>query len=82
MKSDGSVSASEISQYSFCSVAWYMDDNGYPRSTYSSRRMEHGREMHEKLEPRYKRSGVVSKISLAAILVVVALFVSLALGLV
>ncbi len=82
MKPDGTVSASEISEYSFCSVAWYMDKNGYPRSAHSSRRMEQGRRMHQKLEPKYRQVTLASKISIGGAIIVVLLFVALALGLI
>ena len=82
MKEDGTLTASEISEYSFCSVAWYMDSNGYPRSPYSSRRMERGRAMHKKLEPRYKRVSIASKITVSAAVILLILFVGIALGLV
>lgn len=82
MKEDGTLTASEISEYSFCSVAWYMDQNGYPRGSGSSRRLEMGREMHRKLEPRYNRVSAAVKISLSSAVFLIILFMLLVLGLV
>lgn len=82
MKSDGTLSASEISEYSFCSVAWFYNTNGYPRSSHSSKRMDQGRRMHQKLEPRYRRAGIASRLSVGALIIVVLLFLAFALGLV
>ncbi|HKJ96562.1 MAG TPA: hypothetical protein VJ944_02330 [Thermoplasmataceae archaeon] len=82
MKDDGTLSASEISEYSFCSVAWYMDSNGYPRSTISSKRMENGRKMHKKLEPRYKRVSIAARLSIAAIVLLSIILVAFAAGLI
>lgn len=82
MRSDGTLSASEISEYSFCSVAWYMDSNGYPRSTQSSQRMEKGRKMHQKLEPRYRRVSVAARISIVAIVLLSIVLAAFAAGLI
>lgn len=82
MKEDGTLTASEISEYSFCSVAWYMDQNGYPRGSHSSKRLERGRTMHKKLEPSYNRVRIASKVTVTAAVILLVLFVGIAFGLV
>lgn len=80
MRKDGTISASEVSEYSFCNVAWYMDSEGYPRSKVSSMRMENGKKMHKQLEPKYKRAGAAAKVSIFSLVVFSMLFILLLLG--
>lgn len=82
MRKDGTISASEVSEYSFCNVAWYMDKNGYPRSNVSSQRMEHGKRMHRQLEPKYRRVSMAARVSLIAAVVFSVALILFALGLV
>lgn len=63
MNSKGEISASEISEYEFCNVAWYMDIEGYPRGHGSRVRIENGKEMHAKLDPSFKRVSIGMKLS-------------------
>lgn len=69
MKNGEYISASEVSEFSFCNVAYYLDMEGYPRGTGSSERMENGRQMHSKLEPSYKRVGLGLKITVGAMVI-------------
>ncbi len=55
------VSASEIAEFSYCSVAWYMDKEGYRRSGYANTRMTTGRIMHRRLETRVRRSRISAR---------------------
>lgn len=69
MKEEDYISASKVSEFSFCNVAWYLDKEGYPRGNGSSERMENGRTMHSKLEPSYRRVGTGLKITLVALMI-------------
>lgn len=82
MRKDGTISASEVSEYSFCNVAWYMDNNGYPRSSFSSKRMEHGKKMHRQLEPQYKRASIAARVSMIAAVIFSLALILFILGLV
>lgn len=62
--SDRDVSASEIAEYSFCSVAWYLDKEGYRRSGVANSRMTTGRIAHRRMETRIRRSRVGAKVYL------------------
>lgn len=62
------VSASEISQYEFCNVAWAMEKQGYPHSRISSRRMYNGRESHKNRGKREHRNRAAMKLSLLLML--------------
>ncbi|QRF74522.1 hypothetical protein Thermo_00003 [Thermoplasmatales archaeon] len=66
------VSASEISQYEFCNVAWYYQKEGYPRSKISSRRMASGRESHKKVEKSYVSLTLIVRILVIALVLVIA----------
>ncbi len=65
------VSASEISQYEFCNVAWYYQKEKYPRSKFSSKRMATGRDRHRKLEKSYISLTILVRIMVAALVIVV-----------
>ena len=74
MQTDGQdiISASEIGEYEFCSVSWYLNKEGYPRSGYSSRRMETGREMHRQVDIGYRRSnGALKAFMIVLVLLVI-----------
>ena len=60
----GYVSASEISQYEFCNVAWAMEKQGYPHSRISSKRMYNGRENHKSRGKREQRNRATMKLAL------------------
>ncbi len=64
------VSASEVAEYAFCSVSWYMDKEGYRRSGYANTRMTTGKIMHRRLETRVRRSRVSARayVILAAVM--------------
>ena len=65
------VSASEISQFEFCNVAWYYQKEKYPRSRISSKRMAMGRNKHRKLEKSYVSLTLVVRIMVVALVIVV-----------
>ena len=65
------VSASEISQYEFCNVAWYYQKERYPRSKISSKRMAGGRERHRKVEKSYLSLTLLVKILVIVLVLVV-----------
>jgi|GEM_PF-2907128 CRISPR/Cas system-associated exonuclease Cas4 (RecB family) len=65
------VSASEISQHEFCSVAWYYQKEKYPRSKISSKRMAMGRDRHRKLEKSYLSLTLTVRIMVIALVIVV-----------
>ena len=71
---DGMISASEMSEFEFCSVSWYLDKEGYPRSGFSSQRMQRGIEMHRRVHTGYSRAGGAMKL-LLVIFVVILVFV-------
>lgn len=51
------VSASDISQYEYCPVQWYMDKAGYPRDSRTNTRLVNGTEMHRNLGKRTRNSS-------------------------
>ena len=61
------ISASEISTYVFCNVSWYMDREGYQRSSFSGVRMKKGSKSHATLKWRYN----LTRFAAALILLVV-----------
>ncbi len=65
------VSASEISQFEFCNVAWYYQKEKYPRSRISSKRMATGRDRHRKLEKSYVSLTLMVRIMVVALVIVV-----------
>ncbi|MCL5665288.1 MAG: hypothetical protein M1315_00395 [Candidatus Thermoplasmatota archaeon] len=71
------VSASEISEYEYCSVAWYMDKNGYRRSGVSSTRMISGTQMHRSAGITYRRSVSWSKVGTVGALIAGAVLIFL-----
>ena len=72
------VSASEISQYEFCNVAWYYQKEKYPRSKLSSKRMAIGRDRHQKLEKSYVSLTLMVRIMVVALVIVVSAILFLA----
>ncbi|MHB1708676.1 MAG: hypothetical protein ACYCT2_04280 [Thermoplasmataceae archaeon] len=65
------VSASEISQYEFCNVAWYYQKEKYPRSRISSKSMARGRDRHRKLEKSYLSITFMVRIMVVALVIVI-----------
>ncbi|MEM0156390.1 MAG: hypothetical protein QW597_07325 [Thermoplasmataceae archaeon] len=68
------VSASEISEYEYCNVAWYYQKENYPRSKISSTRMSVGRARHRRVERSYNALTKILKvlgIVLAVVIVVI-----------
>lgn len=55
------VSASEVAEYSYCSVSLYMDKEGYRKSGYANSRMTTGKVMHRRLETKVKRSRMTTR---------------------
>ena len=72
------VSASEISQYEFCNVAWYYQKEKYPRSKLSSKRMAIGRDRHRKLEKTYVSLTLMVRMMVVALVIVVSAILFLA----
>ena len=68
------ISASEISSYVFCNVSWYMDREGYPRSSFSGERMKRGSRSHATLKWRYKLTRFAAALTLVAI-IAIAIFI-------
>ncbi len=66
---DRDINASEISEYAFCSVAWYLDKEGYRRSGFANTRMTTGQIAHRRMETTIRRSRVGMKFYLACALV-------------
>jgi CRISPR/Cas system-associated exonuclease Cas4 (RecB family) len=64
------VSASEVAEYSYCSVSWYMDKEGYRRSGYANSRMTTGKVMHRRLETKLNKSRLTTRayVIIAAVL--------------
>ncbi|MDS0257106.1 hypothetical protein ApAK_05390 [Thermoplasmatales archaeon AK] len=76
MKDNRYISASEISEYVFCNVSWYMDVSGYPRNEGSSKRFEVGNRAHrhtETVRVVSRRSGYAKVVSVATLIVVLLL---------
>lgn len=67
------ISASEISEYMFCNVSWYLDREGAPRSGHSSARMESGRRSHAVVRKDYRNTGKAIYLTVGALLFTVAL---------
>lgn len=53
----GEISASELAEFDFCSVAWYLDKEGYRRSRIASVHMTNGRTMHKRVSVTHRRAG-------------------------
>ncbi len=70
---DEYISATDISEYVFCSVAWYMDREGFPRSTKSSKRFRKGTRKHKFLLTKYAalKLGIIAFSIVATVLVIV-----------
>ncbi|MCL4332411.1 MAG: hypothetical protein M1148_01100 [Candidatus Thermoplasmatota archaeon] len=47
---DDWLAASEIAQYDFCNVSWYLNREGVPRDVASNTRLVNGRQMHARLD--------------------------------
>lgn len=62
------ISASEISQYEFCNVAWAMEKAGYPRSKFSSKRMSSGKNSHKNRGKLDQRTRGAMKVGLLAMI--------------
>lgn len=67
------ISASEIGEYTFCSVAWYLDREGYRRSGIANTRMTTGKIAHRRMETRIRRSriGIKFYLSCATVFILV-----------
>ncbi len=67
------ISATEISEYVFCSVAWYMDKEGYPRSKETSKRFKRGTRRHRFLLAKYGfiKAAIVSLVIIVAVAIIV-----------
>ncbi|MFG1519676.1 MAG: hypothetical protein AAE977_04280 [Thermoplasmataceae archaeon] len=55
------VSASDISQYEYCPVQWYMEKAGFPRDSRTNTRLAAGTEMHKNLGKRTRNSSFALK---------------------
>ena len=55
------VSASDLSQYEYCPVQWYMDKAGFPRDSRTNTRLVTGTEMHRNLGKRTRNSSFALK---------------------
>jgi CRISPR/Cas system-associated exonuclease Cas4 (RecB family) len=77
---NGMISASEMSEFEFCNVSWYLNKEGYPRSSYSSARMQRGVEMHRRVQSGYSNSGGAIKILLILFFIIAGFAVYLYLG--
>lgn len=51
------ISASEIAEYQFCSVAWFLDRNGVPRESGSNRRLMTGYMNHQQIGRKIESSN-------------------------
>jgi CRISPR/Cas system-associated exonuclease Cas4 (RecB family) len=67
------ISATDISEYIYCSVAWYLDKEGFPRSKKSSRRFRRGTRKHRFLLRKYNalKVGIVVSSIIAVVLLMV-----------
>ncbi len=72
-REDERISASEISEYLFCNVSWYLDKEGAPRSKHSSARMQSGVRSHAALRRNYRATGKAIYVTVGALLITVAL---------
>ncbi len=72
-KDDDRISASEISEYLFCNVSWYLDREGAPRSGHSSARMQAGVRSHAAVRRSYRATGRAIYVTAGALLFTVAL---------
>ncbi len=70
------ISASEIAEYYFCSVAWYMDKNGYQRETSSNKRLMTGQVSHQKLGKSIESSDRLIKGLVVGVLLLIAFLVA------
>lgn len=72
----GEISASDLAEFDFCSVAWYLDKEGYRRSRISSVHMTEGRTMHKRVSTFHRRAertmlaGVVGAVVIALLIAV------------
>ncbi|MEM3675832.1 MAG: hypothetical protein QXV22_02110 [Thermoplasmataceae archaeon] len=81
MKDRRYISASEISEYVFCNVSWYMDVNGFPRNEGSSGRLEAGNKAHRKTETVRivsHKSGYAKVATVAALILVLIILLMVA----
>ncbi len=73
----GEISASELAEFDFCSVAWYLDKEGYRRSRISSVHMTAGRDMHKSVSVFHRRAektvlaGVIGAVAMALLIVII-----------
>lgn len=76
----GEISASELAEFDFCSVAWYLDKEGYRRSRISSVHMTAGRDMHRRVSTYHKRAETTTRAGLVGAIVIAVLLVILLSG--
>ncbi len=74
----GEISASDLAEFDFCSVAWYLDKEGYRKSHIASVTMANGRTMHKRVSVMHRRAGRSVMLGIAGFgVVAVLLFLSL-----
>lgn len=65
------ISASEVSKYVFCNVAWYLDKEGAPRNRGSGVRMQKGIKSHSTLKRRYNATRAATYAVVAIMLIMI-----------
>ena len=75
IQDDEWLAASEIAQYAFCNVSWYLNKEGVARDRFSNARLQTGRVMHARLDRKISTYS-----SLSIVLTVAAVAVSILLA--
>lgn len=76
----GEISASDLAEFDFCSVAWYLDREGYRKSKITSMAMTKGITMHRRVSAIHRRASRSMSAGIVGIAIVLALLVATFLG--
>ena len=75
------LTASEIGEYEFCRVAWYLRRCGVPRDPASVSPLEHGAREHRRIAVHARRARTLQRVQRFLLIVIVALLAVLLLQL-
>ena len=70
---DAVLTASEIGEYEFCRVAWYLRRCGVPRDPATIRTLEHGAREHRRIAVHAHRARTLQRAQKFLFIVIVAL---------
>jgi hypothetical protein len=71
------LTASEVADFEFCPVAWYLQRCGAARDSTSVRNMEDGAREHRRIATHATRARTLQRAQRLLVLVVIALFAAL-----